>query len=132
MKYISTLSLILISTLNAQAQLKTGNWAYSSSAPILLKANNINIPVNHTENNVITIKGMYNATPDAYVAIFSLSQEALTEKEANQLINQKIDAVRAGLKEVNPRLELHVDIISFVPIYDQTLEKKIFSKKKQT
>jgi len=126
-KIIGILTLLCI--LQAvQAQYKMGNWAYSSTAPIVLNANNIAVPVNYKENNVITIKGMYNATPDAYVAIFSLSQEALTEKEANQLINQKIDAVRAGLKEVNPRLELYVDIISFVPIYDQTLEKKIFSK----
>ncbi len=128
MKYISTLSLILISTLNAQAQLKTGNWAYSSSAPILLKANNINIPVNHTENNVITIKGMYNAVPDAYVAIFSISQEAEEESEANRLINEKIQAVKKGLMSITGKDEVHIDIISFVPIYDKVLEKKNFLK----
>lgn len=128
MKYISTLSLILISILTAHAQLKTGNWAYSSSAPIILKTNNINIPVNYTENNVITIKGMYNAVPDAYVAIFSISQEAEEEAEANRLINEKIAAVQAGLKTITGNNQVHVDIISFVPVYDQVLEKKTFLK----
>lgn len=110
------------------AQLKTGNWAYSSLEPIILNANNIAVPVNYSENNVITIKGMLNAKPDAYVAIFSLSQEGDEEAVANKLINDKIERIRTGLKAINPRLTLEVDIISFVPIYDKVLEKKVFSK----
>lgn len=128
MKYISTLSLLIFGVITANAQLKTGNWAYSSSAPIILKTNNINIPVNYTENNVITIKGMYNAIPDAYVAIFSISQEAEEESEANRLINEKIQAVKNGLMAITGKSEVHVDIISFVPVYDQVLEKKTFLK----
>jgi len=128
MKYISTFSLVIISLLTANAQLKTGNWAYSSSAPIILKTTNIDIPVNYSENNVITIKGMYNAVPDAYVAIFSISQEAEEESEANRLINEKIEAIKSGLKPITGKDEVHVDIISFVPVYDQVLEKKTFLK----
>lgn len=112
----------------AQAQLKTGNWAYSASAPIILNSNNIAIPVNYNDNNVITIKGMYNATPDAFVAIFSLSQEAETEAQANQIINQRIATIEAGLKTIDASMTLDVDVISFVPIYDKVLEKKVFSK----
>ena len=105
-----------------------GNWAYSSAAPIVLNSNNIAVPINYNDQNVITIKGMFNATPDAYVAIFSLSQEGEEEEVANKLINDKIERVREGLKAINSKLSLHVDIISFVPIYDQVLEKKVFSK----
>ena len=130
-KLIVAITLAVLST-SASAQLKMGNWAYSSAAPIVLNANNMVVPVNYTENNVITIKGMFNATPDAYVAIFSLSQEGLDEKTANQQINDKIDKVRQGLKTVGSGLSLHVDIISFVPIYDQVLEKKVFSKNSLT
>jgi len=128
MKYILSISILLFSIVNANAQLKTGNWAYSSSAPIILKSNNINIPVNYTENNVITIKGMYNVIPDAYVAIFSISQEAELESEANRLINEKIQAVKAGLMNITGKDQVHVDIISFVPVYDQVLERKSFLK----
>ena len=128
MKKIIMSSLLCIAAFASVAQLKMGNWAYSSAAPIVLRADNINVPVNYTENNVITIKGMFNATPDSYVAIFSLSQEGIDETVANDLINQKIEAVRTGLKGVSSKLNLHVDIISFVPIYDQVLEKKVFSK----
>jgi hypothetical protein len=128
MKYICTLSLIFFSIINVNAQLKTGNWAYSSSAPIVLSSKNMNIPVNYTENNVITIKGMYNAIPDAYVAIFSISQEAEQESEANRLINEKIEAIKTGLETITGSSEVHVDIISFVPVYDQVLEKKTFLK----
>jgi hypothetical protein len=71
---------------------------------------------------------MYNATPDAFVAIFSLSQEAESEAQANQIINQRIATIEAGLKGINSILTLDVDVISFVPIYDQVLEKKVFSK----
>ncbi|MGB1038231.1 MAG: hypothetical protein ACPGYY_06245 [Bacteroidia bacterium] len=112
----------------AKAQLKTGNWAYSASAPIVLNTNNIAVPVNYNDNNVITIKGMYNATPDAFVAIFSLSQEAETEAQANQIINEKIATIEQGLKEIDKSMTLDVDVISFVPIYDKVLEKKVFSK----
>ena len=115
-------------TVGASAQYKMGNWAYTSAAPIVLKSNNIAVPVNYNENNVITIKGMFNATPDAYVAIFSLSQEAEDEGEANRLINEKIEAVRSGLRLINQKITLDVDIISFVPIYDKILEKKTFGK----
>lgn len=119
---------MLLGSLSTSAQMKMGNWAYSSAAPIVLSANNMVVPVNYTENNVITIKGMFNATPDAYVAIFSLSQEGLDESNANKLINDKIDKVRQGIKSIGSGLSLHVDIISFVPIYDKILEKKVFSK----
>jgi uncharacterized protein YggE len=130
-KIIVALAVGFIS-ISASAQLKMGNWAYSSAAPIVLNANNMVVPVNYTENNVISIKGMFNATPDAYVAIFSLSQEGLDEKTANQQINDKIDKVRQGLKAIGESLTLNVDIISFVPIYDQVLERKVFSKKSLT
>ncbi len=127
-KTLSTLFLILASTLGVSAQYKMGNWAYTSATPIVLNANNIAVPVNYNDQNIITIKGMYNATPDAYVAIFSLSQEAEDESTTNNMINSKIEAVRTGLKAIDPALDLHVDIISFVPVYDQVLEKKVFSK----
>ncbi|MDA8886755.1 SIMPL domain-containing protein [Bacteroidia bacterium] len=128
MKKFNILVLLCFISLLTNAQLKTGNWAYSAAAPIVLNSNNIAVPVNYSDNNVITIKGMYNATPDAYVSIFSLSQEAEQESEANRLINEKIAAVRAGLKEIDPTITLDIDIISFVPIYDKVLEKKVFGK----
>lgn len=126
-KIITSTIICLVSTLS-HAQLKMGNWAYSSAAPIVLSTNNINVPVNYQENNVITIKGMFNATPDAYVAIFSLSQEGLDEAVANELLNKKIEAVRNGIKGISGNLKLHVDLISFVPIYNKVVEKKVFSK----
>jgi hypothetical protein len=128
MKVKTTIFLLLISSLCANAQYLMGNSLYSTWAPITLSSENINIPINYNPNSVITIKGMYNAEPDAYVAIFSLSQEGEEENEANKLMNARIESIRTALKAYNSQITLDIDIISFVPIYDQILEKKVFSK----
>jgi hypothetical protein len=128
MKLRNVFILLLFASLSSNAQYLMGNSLYSTWTPITLSSDNINVPVNYNHNSVITIKGMYNAEPDAYVAIFSLSQEGEEENEANKLMNARIESIKAGLKAYNPKIELDIDIISFVPLYDQILEKKVFSK----
>lgn len=123
------LVLVLIMSSQAFAQMKMGNWMYESqNVPVNILENNIQASVNYTGVNTITIKGMFNAVPDAYVAVFSLTQEGEDVEEVNRLMNDKINKVKEGLKGIGSNLELKTDIISFIPIYDHLLEKKIFKK----
>jgi hypothetical protein len=76
-----------------------------------------------------TIKGLYNASADSYLAIFTSTQVGETEKEANQLLKSKIDSIRKGVEGRSEEIDMFVDMISFVPLYETQVEKKIFSKK---
>jgi hypothetical protein len=77
---------------------------------------------------MISVKGMANIKPDAYVAIFSVSQTGKTTEEVNRIIDERIEAATKQFKG-NDLVEIYVDMISFVPVYNYEVEKKIFSKK---
>ncbi|MFK8044870.1 MAG: SIMPL domain-containing protein [Crocinitomicaceae bacterium] len=121
---LSFLTISLITTI-AHAQV-SGNINYQN---ITRYAEN-NISVNYPNSNdlYITVKGMANVKADSYVAIFNLSQTGKTAKEVNELIDERVNkglSVVKGLKSV----EAYVDMISFVPVYEYAVERKIFSKK---
>jgi len=74
------------------------------------------------------IEARTNGQTDAYDAIFNLSQTGKAAKEVNDLIDERVNkglSVVEGLKSV----ETYVDMISFVPVYEYAVERKIFSKK---
>ncbi|HEY6503533.1 MAG TPA: SIMPL domain-containing protein [Chitinophagaceae bacterium] len=89
---------------------------------------NIEISFPTGKNLLISVKGMANVKADAYVAIFNVTQTGKTAEEVNALmdnrINQSLEQIR---KKANT--EVLVDMVSFVPIYEYEVEKKIFSKK---
>lgn len=83
-------------------------------------------------NNIIRVdvKALKNVKATNYTAVFNLSQIGATAEEANKLINDRINNVRAtllgkGIKEE----DIVVDVISFVPVYEVEVQKKIFSTK---
>jgi hypothetical protein len=106
-----------------------GNSLYSGYTPVVIAESQYKVAVNYNSAHTITIKGMYNITPDAYVAVFSLSQEGEDESDVNRLINKRINNIDSALKRLNSKISLNVDIISFVPLYESILSSKIFSKK---
>lgn len=78
----------------------------------------------------IEVKGLQNVIATSYTAIFNLSQIGETADEANQLAKSRIDAVKAALISKGIAAEdIIIDVISFVPVYEVQVEKKIFSKK---
>lgn len=75
-----------------------------------------------------SIKGLYNAEADSYLAIFTSTQVGETQKEANDLLRAKIDSIREGVFKKSSDVEMFVDMISFIPLYETQALKKIFSK----
>lgn len=90
----------------------------------------INARLNPSTSVVIDVKALQNVKATSFTAIFNLSQIGQTADEVNQLINERINAVKAALVSEGITKEgIVIDVISFVPVYDIEVEKKIFSKK---
>lgn len=94
--------------------------------------NNINIenPViaRDVNESIISVKGMANVKAEEYVAIFSITQVAENAEEVNDLIDRRINGSLDRIK-TRKGVEIYVDMISFVPVYQYNVEKKTSSKK---
>jgi len=142
MKKIITI-LALITTANSFAQVM-GNSGYldaSNNSKSVSINNHIGnnrhdqrlVGGNNNLNNLtadinIKVRGVANLKADTYVAIFSLTQVGKTAEEVNKLIDNRITS---SIEEVNKLqgVETFIDMVSFVPVYEMQVEKKIFSKK---
>jgi len=72
---------------------------------------------------------LMNVKSKNYTAVFNVSQVGATAEGANNLMNNRINAVKKGLLELGLAEEsIHIDMISFVPVYEIEIEKKLFSK----
>ncbi|EDP97457.1 SIMPL domain-containing protein [Kordia algicida OT-1] len=86
--------------------------------------------VNPNANITLDVHALYNAKASSYTAVFNISQIGPTADETHKLVNERIDNVRnelltAGIKEE----DIAIDVISFVPVYEIEVEKKLFSTK---
>lgn len=120
-----TLLLLTSVSLAGFAQ-QMGNVTYKNK--VRLPSANIYVGFQDQDDYQISVKGLSNVKATDYVAIFSLTQVGKTVKEVNSLIDARIQQVEQQLKQ-QTGLQLHVDIISFVPMYEYEVEKKIFSRK---
>lgn len=108
------------------------NIAALGNAPIYnpVVQQQLNRPINPTTTLTIDLKALKNVTATSFTAVFNLSQIGSSAEEANDLINGRINAVKALLlSEGISEEDIVIDVISFVPVYDIEVEKKIFSKK---
>ena len=119
---------IVLTTLISQISFAqvSGNINYQNQVRYPDENIELSIPSNNTLT--IVVKGLANLTADNYVAIFSVTQAGKTTEEVNTLIDNRINLALNNLKS-KPGLETYVDMISFVPVYEYEVEKKIFSKK---
>lgn len=78
----------------------------------------------------IEVKGLQNVQATSYTAIFNLSQIGATAEETNELAKGRIDAVKAALigQGISDD-DIIIDVISFIPVFEVLVEKKIFSTK---
>lgn len=113
-----------------------GNINYGKRVPIDAKHNGYKIPKTNLspsfqtpQNMTFTIKGLYNCKADSYLAIFTITQAAKTQSEVNTIIKEKVDAIKAQLGSLDEEVEMFVDMISFIPLYEVVSEKKLFSKR---
>jgi len=104
-----------------------GNASYQQR--VTHSSHNINIPIASNTGNtdiILRVKAMSNIKADSYVAVFSLTQVGNTTEEVNRLLEGRIEQVRAILKDSSN--SIYTDMISFVPIYEYIVTKRLFSK----
>lgn len=94
---------------------------------VQLANNNINISYPSSNDIFVSVKGMANVKADAHVAIFNITQVGKNTEEVHQLMNQRLDQIEAALKNIDIQ-NYYVDMLSFVPLYEYEVEKKVFSK----
>lgn len=82
-------------------------------------------------SNVLTVdvRALQNVSATTYTAIFNVSQIGASAEQANELMRARIDSIRYRLNTlgINPK-HMVIDVISFVPIYEVEVTKKLFSK----
>ena len=122
-KLLLTSSLLTAFICNAQF---SGNINYRTINDFVQNAIAINPPKNGEIS--LTVKGMANVKADQYVAIFSITQTGKNQVEANQIIEERIAESLKQIK-LQKNVEIFTDMISFVPVYELTSDKKIFSKR---
>ncbi len=131
---LNIVAAVLFIAFNANAQV-LGNYDYrannrmASMQPVTINHNYVSVKLPPLGDLTFTVKGLYNATADSFLAIFTSNQVGETQKEANELLKAKIDSIRKGISKISNDVEMYVDMISFVPMYETLVEKKIFSKK---
>ncbi|AXG69534.1 hypothetical protein KORDIASMS9_01757 [Kordia sp. SMS9] len=86
--------------------------------------------INPNSSITIDVHALYNAKATSYTAIFNISQIGPTAEETHKLVNERIDDVRSKLLPAGIKTEdIAIDVISFVPVYEIEVQKKLFSKK---
>lgn len=78
----------------------------------------------------LNVKVLMNVEADSYMAIFHLSQVGERVGQVDTLINERISSFRAELNRLGiTDKDLFTDMLTFVPVYEYELQKKLFSKK---
>lgn len=86
--------------------------------------------LNPNVNIDIDLKALYNVKATSYTAVFNVSQIGETAEDANGKMKERIDSLKEKLRLAGiPQKDMVIDVISFIPVYEIEIEKKIFSKK---
>jgi len=83
-------------------------------------------------SNVLTIdvKALQNVSATTYTAIFNVSQIGPSAEKTNELMKERIDSIKYRLNNKGiTQKDIAIDVISFVPVYEIEVTKKLFSKK---
>ena len=135
-------NLLLLASLISSAAfgLVSGNVNYSDESGNLNYGGNVNydqliqqtksfdVQMNNSNNLFIEVNGLSNIAADSYVAIFHVTQMGKSTREVNDLLNERINAVKTAVKAKLPSAKIFVDMLSFVPVYEYEIDKKLFSK----
>ncbi|WP_299891728.1 SIMPL domain-containing protein [uncultured Lacinutrix sp.] len=78
----------------------------------------------------IDVKALNNVVADAYTAVFNVVQIGETSEDTNRLMNETVNKIKNELVSIGvPSKDFVIDVISFVPVYETVVERKLFSKK---
>lgn len=77
----------------------------------------------------LEINVLSNVRPDSYVAFFNITQVGETASGTDSLAGLRIESFKRSLLKLGiPEENILTDIISFIPVYEVQVEKKLFSK----
>ncbi len=76
----------------------------------------------------LNLRSLYNIEATDYTAVFNINQLGKTAEETQQLMKDRINAVKSNLKAQGFNGQYAIDMISFVPQYEIEVTKKLFSK----
>lgn len=137
MKQTKLFLLFLIITLNAFSQHK-GNYNQTLSRQNIATGNAIvygNTPkhitpkLNPSSTIVIDVRALQNVKATSYTAVFNVSQIGQTAEITNQLMTKRINLIKTELLQFGILdKDIAIDVISFVPVYEVEVTKKLFSK----
>jgi uncharacterized protein YggE len=78
---------------------------------------------------VLRCSALMNVRADSYLAIFNLTQVATTAKEADELINKRIQTFQDNLRSLGiASSDVYVDMVYLIPVFEFEVSKKFFSK----
>ena len=112
--------------LNAQV---SGNLNYNKSNTAIYQNFEPLIQSNSYHQIVIKVRGLYNQKASKQIAIISLTQAGKEIEEVNDLMDERIKNIQEGVMKLDDEMEFFVDMISFVPMYEWSVEKKLFNKR---
>ncbi len=127
------ITIVIVSLWAMQSFAQVAGNAYFNSAAtnqigqVRYPAVKISMSNNFSSDIIISVKGMSNIKADSYVAIFHLVQVGKTVSEVNKLIDGRINLVTDSLKS-NKDVSIYVDMLTFMPVYEYEVQKKLFSK----
>ena len=88
-----------------------------------------NIRSLNSKTLTIEASALMNIVPDAQIVVFTIVQLGGSAQEATELIDSKLNPIKAGLNQIGiSNSNIVVDMISFIPRYEDTVVKKKFSK----
>ncbi len=113
---------------NMQANMSNSQYNYTQNAlPPRGPATNA-----YPDDNSFQIKvnGLMNVVATNYVAVFNILQVGLTAKSTDSTMTCTLNEFKRNLEKLNiDTSDIRTDMISFVPKYGYTSDKKIFSKR---
>lgn len=112
-----------------QQQQLSNNLDYGSFNSYYNNAPEASSRVSTDDRVDLKVSVLMNVIPDSHVAIFNVSQIGETVIEADELLQSRIDGFTKGLESLGIKKEdIYVDMLSFLPIFETVVEKKLFSK----
>ena len=106
----------------------SGNYNYQNQYQNN-QVNTIQTTTGNENEMYISIKGIYNEKATSQRAVFSVLQIGKTAEETTKLMDERLESVVKSITAFNPEIEVIIDMISFVPLYDYEIQKKIFNPK---
>jgi uncharacterized protein YggE len=81
--------------------------------------------------NLVQLKcsALMNVRAESFLAIFNLTQVAATAKEADEVINKRIQSFQDNLKNLGiSSSDIHIDMVYLIPVFEFEVSKKLFSR----